>query len=590
MPKARRSFQDRQRAREAHRQQVETLARSYLEVLDTPRALSVWLLLSSKQDQQLVELRCEPHEYDLPTDVDKFRRDHAATKLLQKWDRLEVPWDPKARAVEAGLEAESQCRKTNRRIRALREVARPLRTNHSRLLHLLMMTQKIVVRVLGGAPERLSFTGWSPGRTTLSFGPKISALEKFRVKPDVTFSAIGLYREMLLESPSWGQSVLQADGPCSVLRLVGVTQIARGNVALVVPKNAKIGRLISYEPHANIALQLSAGRLLRRRLLSRAGIVLDDQSINRRLALEGSRSGELATIDLSSASDTVSNELVKFLLPEEWYHLLNRIRSRETNFFGSWIRNEKFSSMGNGSTFELETLIFFALCKAVSLEQGVFLHSKVNFHVYGDDIIVPTSIYARVTELLAFCGFLVNSKKSFSTGSFRESCGVDAVGGWAITPPMIRPGQTGLSLSVSFHNRLVDYCRDTLGGIPKEYHRVLTSIRSSWPGPIGPSHYGDGHYHVNLDEASPVRAHPERGWEGWWFKTRRPFVRSRLSDFLDGSGTFTFRESYATSALLAATAPKKPKELFRTLSEGGSYTSRTLRVYSLHWESLKLID
>lgn len=612
MPKARRSFKDRQLARDTLRKQVGSLIRPVLEDSDTPRALSVWLLFVNKEDDQIAQLSCNPQSYDLPKDNDLFRRDYMATKLLSKWDGLDVSWDPKAVAVSTALQAEQRCSKTNRRFQALRNIVRPLRPHNIRALHLLMQTQKIVLEILGDCPRYPSFSGWSPGRTTKSKSPALSALEKFRVKPDVTTSAIPLAFSMLRESPLWGQQILQSDGPVSLLTSVSTLDVIEGNFAFVVPKNAKTGRFCCYEPHMNIALQLSIGKTIRRRLKQRVGIDLNDQSTNRRLALEGSRSGLLATIDLSSASDTIATELVRFLLPEKWYSLLDRTRSRHTNYFGSWRRNHKFSSMGNGFTFELESLIFFALCKAVAQSSGVPFHRE-NSCVFGDDIVVPTSIYKGVVSLLEFSGFAVNTAKSFHTGPFRESCGVDAVSGWVITPPMIRPGQRGLNLSIAFHNRLRDYCRVVFSYIPRGMQEILYAIRAQYPGPVGPSHYGDGHYHVNFDEARPIRAFPTRGWEGYFFKTRKPFSRTRMTDFMDGTGSYDFRRTFGHSAILASTfcvgaLDLEPRELMlkdieasrdlfctddirliNTLVEGGSYTNGTLRVLSRDWESLDIL-
>jgi len=83
------------------------------------------------------------------------------------------------------------------------------------------------------------------------------------------------------------------------------------------------------------------------------GVNLRDQSVNQRYALLGSIDGSLATIDLSSASDTVSYALVMSLLPSGWFDLLDLFRSECVEVPGGVIELEKFSSMGNAYTFEL---------------------------------------------------------------------------------------------------------------------------------------------------------------------------------------------------------------------------------------------
>jgi len=55
-------------------------------------------------------------------------------------------------------------------------------------------------------------------------------------------------------------------------------------------------------------------------------------------------------------------------------------------------------------------------------------------HVYGDDIIVRKSVYEPLIELLAYLGFTTNSRKTFSSGPFRESCGADWYEGKDVRP------------------------------------------------------------------------------------------------------------------------------------------------------------
>jgi hypothetical protein len=116
--------------------------------------------------------------------------------------------------------------------------------------------------------------------------------------------------------------------------------------------------------------------------------------------------------------------LVKLLLPPDWFDLLNWLREPYTQLphkGGKWKKLEKFSAMGNGYTFELETLVFLALTCA--LDPG--LTPGRNVFVYGDDILVPTDSARDVISCLRFFGFRTNESKTFLTGPFRESCGGD---------------------------------------------------------------------------------------------------------------------------------------------------------------------
>jgi hypothetical protein len=94
---------------------------------------------------------------------------------------------------------------------------------------------------------------------------------------------------------------------------------------------------------------------------------------------------------------------------------------------------EMFSSMGNGYTFPLESLLFFSVVEALVLAEQLHLCS-----VYGDDIIVPQDRASDVIEALNFLGFKVNIKKSFLAGSFFESCGTDWFKGQEVRPFFLR--------------------------------------------------------------------------------------------------------------------------------------------------------
>lgn len=203
----------------------------------------------------------------------------------------------------------------------------------------------------------------------------------------------------------------------------------QGNVLFTVPKTSVIDRCAAKEPEYNMYIQKAIGDYIRRKLL-RVGINLNDQSINQRLAREGSSENDLATIDLSSASDSITTQLVMKLLPEEWFSLLDDVRSKTTNIDGDIHENEMFSSMGNGFTFELESMIFWALVRACSW----FTQIRGRISVYGDDIICPSGLMESVLATFEFCGFRVNPKKSFFEGDFRESCGKHWLKGFEVTP------------------------------------------------------------------------------------------------------------------------------------------------------------
>lgn len=194
------------------------------------------------------------------------------------------------------------------------------------------------------------------------------------------------------------------------------------NKIAFVPKTTRVHRTIAVEPLLLNFVQKGIDLYMRDLLRVRAGVDLSDQGINSDLAREGSLDDTdegFVTIDLSSASDSVSIGLVREVLPPHWFRLLDACRSSEyysdSGLSGVY---EKFCSMGNGFCFPLETLLFLAACHAVGCRPG-------EFRCYGDDIIVQK---ARAPELIAFLqviGFATNKDKTFLEGPFRESCGAD---------------------------------------------------------------------------------------------------------------------------------------------------------------------
>jgi hypothetical protein len=198
-----------------------------------------------------------------------------------------------------------------------------------------------------------------------------------------------------------------------------------------VPKTAKTERTIAVEPLLNGFVQKGIDQELRKKLL-RFGIDLSNQEINQNLALLGSFGGldPLVTIDLKSASDSISRELVRYLLPYDWYRFLDNSRSKYYKLEGAVYPYQKFCSMGNGFCFPLETLIFVAAIVAT----GKVTNPQRDFHVYGDDIIVRSSVSAEIIDLLDHWGFKTNLDKTFLEGPFRESCGADWFGGEDVRP------------------------------------------------------------------------------------------------------------------------------------------------------------
>ncbi len=209
---------------------------------------------------------------------------------------------------------------------------------------------------------------------------------------------------------------------------------------ILVPKTLKTPRIIAIEPTAmQYAQQALATMLVEEIGLSPVSpmIGFDDQIPNQEMAAEGSLTGELATLDLSSASDLVSNQLVIEALAR-FPHLSAAVqasRSLTADVPGvGVIPLAKFASMGSALTFPLEAMVFLTVTIMGVLDERrtppdryrkEILRLRGTVRVYGDDIICPRSSVNSVISYLETYGFEVGLHKSFWTGSFRESCGME---------------------------------------------------------------------------------------------------------------------------------------------------------------------
>lgn len=367
----------------------------------------------------------------------------AVTHLKSQWLTKFVSSDTKPAsdrrdaAIEKWLLTESRNAETNDRIVNMHEEFNILpRVTWSKFV---AKARDIVNSLLGDTiPEDALIGGFSGGASTSKRRTESQPASKYFGKADITADAMPSFISALELCPGW-----------DLLRNNLEVRIVRGNILFTVPKNADIDRCAAKEPDLNMFLQKGAGSFIRSKL-KQVGIDLNDQSRNRNLARLGSRTGDLCTLDLSSASDSISYAIVEALLPDLWFSHLNSIRSPITVIDGVEHCNEMFSSMGNGFTFELETLVFYSLVRTVAYFRGV---SGI-ISVYGDDIICPSVIAEDVMFVFSQVGFTVNPEKSFWTGSFRESCGGHYNDGYDITPFYLREPVTRLTHLIRLGNQI----------------------------------------------------------------------------------------------------------------------------------------
>lgn len=239
---------------------------------------------------------------------------------------------------------------------------------------------------------------------------------------------------------------------------------ARSGIAKVlsVPKNSTSRRTITAEPLIRQYVQQGLNTVLRESI-SKCSVLsqclsLTDQSKNQHLAMEGSRTGLWATIDLSSASDLLSRKLVDVVFGEhELFHEhMYRCRSPNATDGKNSVELRKFAGMGNALTFPVQSVVFATIAIAAILDyDGLYpTYGRIKraarlVRVFGDDIIVPNSRACQVVTWLESLGLRVNRNKSFWTGLFRESCGVDAFMGVDVTPVYLKTSLDFLSTEPS---------------------------------------------------------------------------------------------------------------------------------------------
>mgnify|MGYP001066119420 CR=1 FL=1 len=232
-----------------------------------------------------------------------------------------------------------------------------------------------------------------------------------------------------------------------------------------VPKSWKIFRGIVPNTVLGAYYSYGLGRVIQERLRINARLDIRKlQQKHRKLCRSMSKTLKLVTADLSSASDSFTLALVNALLPRKWflavkYGLTRHILHDDKRFYCS-----SFMLMGIGFTFPLQTLLFYAIIRAVQNLCG----SSGLVSVYGDDLIYPTDIHKHVSYVLSALGFQLNMDKTFVDLPFRESCGADFFKGVDVRP--FQPeGQHEVMVGLHYEAWL---------------YKIYNGLTARWPGQV----------------------------------------------------------------------------------------------------------
>lgn len=463
--------------------QVHKVLRTLCRRVGTPLATKVLRHADAGEWIELQRLKVVPGDY---ADPFSYWADASCVDLLRK---MALPGSGTAQAaVDKFLETERACHSVNRRMRSIQTNSGLSVSDMAYIDRLDRWKEKVRI-VLGKVPEYLE-PQFSGGSTTSTARLESTIFDKLSMTPERYGHSKWVMDTMFYDS-RWGDVAHQ--------RRLYPTE-ATGNQYFTVPKNGLTDRSCCQEAVVNLAYQLAVGQVIRRRAFKALNIDLNHgAALHQELARAGSLYGHVATLDLSSASDRWARELVRYLLPSDWRVLLDSLRATHTLFGARRLYLEKFSSMGNGFTFELETVLFATLALVVQEEELI----AGEIHCYGDDLIVPVALGIPLAAALAQMGHSLNLDKSFLEGPFRESCGGDYHSGVAVSTAKLEslPEEPRDWMSLANNlRRVAGQCPRRWALIKPVWDQVLAFLPNQIRSCRGPDHLGDAVIHDSREK------------------------------------------------------------------------------------------
>lgn len=479
------------------------VAQKIFELLDTPLSLGLSLMLKHGEHAQIASYSYNP---DREIRLQDVRDNLAASSLLRKYKGLATNIDTRQAAITSFKNGEVACAETNARFR--NPIIDPLFKGVNVWLHNAFIRK--ISSILGNYQKEDFFDNgsWGPGSSISVTGNDTGAVRKFRCERQTTTKLYMLVKDELVNQyPAWfpRQDVVDSMVQCEWSEL------------LTVHKNAMTDRTIFKESGITTWFQKSIGTSIRRRLC-RHGYDLNSTSRGQEIARHGSITGQSATVDFENASNTIARLMIRESVTDHvWYTLLDSCRTPSYSLDkGKTVnRFEMFSSMGNGYTFELESLIFVAAAEAVhdylGLDYGFI-------SVHGDDITIDSKAYDLYQHFCNFLGFKVNNRKSFSTGYFRESCGSYFYAGLDVKPYFLKEKSNDAKSIFRLANGInsLAHRHRNCDGRDIRYLSLHRFLENQLPLDLrlkGAAIQGDVVIHVDFDECAPTVA--KWGHEGY---------------------------------------------------------------------------
>lgn len=462
---------------------------NFLEAADLVRSGNTYLAYLSVLSQR------KPFAVSSPVTHWVYAQAAAAVKKL-----VDPAWDRMPATYSTWWSNEARCRKLNRKFDLL-EKAYALGNKTRSPYHREMARARTAIQfVLGLEPpidEITESSYYGPGSSTDVKGSEVHYVRKLSAE-ECTPLCVDLASQSFVHDkalwahigmdPAYTHIPSAREGFIRVMREKLAQKVNDTDDLMFVHKNIAVQRSICAQPTASGSVQLGVHVVIARRLLS-VGIDLGDQGWNQKLARRGSLNWEDAdpfcTLDKKDASALLCASLPRVLFPAPWYKLLNRTRTpryRTPMGMGGDVHSyEMYGGMGNGTTFCVQTLVFWACAYATSscstVEEFV---AEREYAVYGDDVILRRSHAAGYMNFMEYLGFRFNKQKTFLDGPFRESCGADFYAGQPVRPATL-DSENGILRDldlIGIHNTLAD------NAFPLE--GACARIRSLWERSVFP--------------------------------------------------------------------------------------------------------
>lgn len=189
------------------------------ESINTPRALTVYLLIKNNMYSEYLNLTIDSSAYE---DISNFADDYLVTKILSKSPNLPLDIDRKAVALESTMDSEAQCKHTNDLIYSGLLDSNPT----------VFRVKKHIDKLLGPMNSEVlndieSLFKHGSGATTGVRGHGSSSSDKFDETIHLTERLLPFYKSIMGENWILSNSSIQ---------------VVKGNIFSTVPKSAKTDR------------------------------------------------------------------------------------------------------------------------------------------------------------------------------------------------------------------------------------------------------------------------------------------------------------------------------------------------------------